>query len=1316
MKKFIIASILLAPTIVFAKTCMVWPAATPAEPYDTWATAAPDIATAHAFLKANADGNPDEIILRAGTHDTSGELYVNWPCVIRGETGDPADVTVKGNGTFRLFTLNHAGAAVCSVTLTGGHTSYSGYYGYGAAVRIAKPKNDASQTSNFSTYNCSQPGFGGMVSNCIVTANDTANKWCASILYANASDSGNATITHCRIVDNWTSRQGDIGSDCAGSAVWIASGSLRHSLVADNYQKVLATTAADTWGGTVVVDSGLVMNCTVAWNAMNGANTCGGIVAGAAGKVVNCIVFGNTTTSSNAKQYAAWRGTAANFHNCLLDSFGALPGTGCDVIDESAFLSADADCHLAPGSPAIDAGSDAVDGAPLPLAAADLDGTRLPLDGDSNGGAAHDIGCFEFDPSRLHVALSCGSIVGYVPASIPLEAKATGFSDGDAISFHWDLGADGTIDAVSASGSYNAPFATAGSHAVSVICSNLTAGTSATAMLEGIRIDQAVYVAEDGDAEAAGTLEAPTSLDAAIARIATADFVSAILLPGTYPVASEIFLTGACGLRGHTGNPADVVLRRTGSASYRLLTIDNADAVVSGLTLENGAVKGNWWYGGAVRIGPSGVGSGANGATTLRGAGGTLSNCVVRGCSSASKWSGGAALLLQSDAALVTHCVITNNLSERQSDSSDYSGGIVYIRYAGTVRDSLVAYNTVQKDKMACTVGLETGGRVLNCTIVGNDVAAANGVGGINVKTAGEVVNCLVTGNTTTGTGDGANAWGGLAGAFVACATDTAAPINDTCIAPAHGVGFVNAAEGDWRLSAASPCRDAGSSYHGRSAGDLDGHPRKSGAAIDIGCYEFDAAAFSVGVTPSATEGFAPAEMTLSAVVSGTNGTDAVHLLWDVDGDGDFDAETSSLSWTGVFTAPGSYDVVAVATNLATGQSASARLAKAFKIGPRTLYVRDGNEHAAEPFDTPACAAASAQAAVDYAIAGAEVVMLRGRYELTSQILVSKPLTLRGETGDPADVVVARKAGKTTRCLEVNAGPDALVHSITLEGGVGQLVDTVTIGGGLYVHSKGGVVSNCVIRGCGLTGKWSEGGAFSLSGSSSLMTHCVVTNNSSSVGQTDGGAITGVAGDVKGGAVIAHSLIARNATGAGHHCRGSSTLVLNDGYARFCTVVCNVATNIGGINLSGTSGGFDHCVIAGNASFSDDPRRAVWGALNSLVTGSAADALANQFAAEQARAESSAVQMLVAASVNAVDDATLLGAGTVTAAPDRLMRNAARGDFRLPGGSPAIGVLPPASAGAMPELDLLGRPRLFGSSYDIGCYEWSGFGTMLKLR
>ena len=116
-----------------------------------------------------------------------------------------------------------------------------------------------------------------------------------------------------------------------------------------------------------------------------------------------------------------------------------------------------------------------------------------------------------------------------------------------------------------------------------------------------------------------------------------------------------------------------------------------------------------------------------------------------------------------------------------------------------------------------------------------------------------------------------------------------------------------------------------------------------------------------------------------------------------------------------------------------------------------------------------------------------------------------------------------------------------------------------------------GIVSNCVIRNGYMTGKWEYGGGFAITTADGLITHCVITNNSTGNGQTDGGTASGNAGNVGGGGRLEHSLIARNLH-RGSDLEHRNALVLTSGAIRFCTIVDNTSTNVAGVRVSGGDG------------------------------------------------------------------------------------------------------------------------------------------------
>ncbi len=72
---------------------------------------------------------------------------------------------------------------------------------------------------------------------------------------------------------------------------------------------------------------------------------------------------------------------------------------------------------------------------------------------------------------------------------------------------------------------------------------------------------------------------------------------------------------------------------------------------------------------------------------------------------------------------------------------------------------------------------------------------------------------------------------------------------------------------------------------------------------------------------------------------------------------------------------------------------------------------------------------------------------------------------------------------------------------------------------------------------------------------------------------------------------------------------------------------------------------------------------------------------------------------------------TSLGADARVAPADSVFKNPSAGDWHLKNGSPAFNQIRRADAGDMPATDLDGNPRLFGSRYDLGCYELQKSGA-----
>jgi len=196
------------------------------------------------------------------------------------------------------------------------------------------------------------------------------------------------------------------------------------------------------------------------------------------------------------------------------------------------------------------------------------------------------------------------------------------------------------------------------------------------------------------------------------------------------------------------------------------------------------------------------------------------SSTVIEGCTitnNEARWGGGVCIWGEG-ASIVRNCWISGNLGTR-------GGGIFCIDASPDIRNCLIADNTAWGD-LYVGGGLyfhRSNATVTNCTVTRN--WAYQGAGIFNWSHMPEVRNSIVAGNFFTYTpGEYCNNFGELQ--FHSCLVS-------------EDPFFVDAEAGDFHLQDGSPCIDAGdNSYVNAGDTDLDGNPRVSGAAVDIGAYE----------------------------------------------------------------------------------------------------------------------------------------------------------------------------------------------------------------------------------------------------------------------------------------------------------------------------------------------------------------------------------------------------------------------------------------------------------------------------------------------
>lgn len=804
---------------------------------------------------------------------------------------------------------------------------------------------------------------------------------------------------------------------------------------------------------------------------------------------------------------------------------------------------------------------------------------------------------------------------------------------------------------------------------------------------------KAIYVTEAGADDGFGTRDSPMSI-ATAAKIAAKCPVDVTLAKGRYGVTSTIYLETGSSFVGETGNPEDVVVyRKNTGATYRIFYIGHADDLVANLVVEGGAGHKTKTDFSTTYVYGAGL--------WLDTAGGTVSNCIFR----ANKLNGhhgtGGGLVCYSESGLVTHCVFSNNTTSVYDNNAAGTGASMK---KGRIDNCFFYKNNDTSSNWGGQLVLDNSAVAENCTVVGAKNKACAGIYTQNKDV--RVRNCVIADNETTGATASWTTWGGTASCFTNCYSDVNAP-NANCHAGAD-LTFVDAAHGDYRLASGSAAIDVGGEITNLSTTDLDGMPRYSGP-VDAGCYEYDNSAFGVGVKANIAASFIPFDVTLTAAVSGTNGEDDVWIEWDLGADGTVDRVSRELEWSFTQTSPATVDIAITAVN--RSKSPEARVSKTAKAlyvaAPRTLRVVDGNPNAAEPYDTWANAAATLQAAIDYALDGAEIVVSNGVYELEKTVNFDHLLTVRGLTGNPEDVVFDAKcsSSKTGYPLNYNADKAALLAGVTVQGGYRN--DNYQYGGGIYIHDKGGIVSNCIVRNNHCGGKWARCGGIAAEADNALVTHCVISNNTASTG-TDAGDVTGIAVHLTGTARLEHSLVIDNRY-TGGSCE--SAICVANGAVRFCTIVGNKAMDFGGVNVYG-AGKVEYCIIAGNSSYwydAADPateRYKVWGANTAYVQAK------NGRSDDTSRTTSAKV---LAQLKGNVADSWTINDSCPQQATDAIFVRYPR-ILRPRQSSAALDIADPADLGyALPELDVLGRSRVRCNRVDAGCIE-GGAGFILMMR
>lgn len=563
-----------------------------------------------------------------------------------------------------------------------------------------------------------------------------------------------------------------------------------------------------------------------------------------------------------------------------------------------------------------------------------------------------------------------------------------------------------------------------------------------------------------------------------------------------------------------------------------------------------------------------------------------------------------------------------------------------------------------------------------NCSFVNNAGASVNSWRAITL----DFHNCVIFGNTSS-TGV-THAWTGNRPVIKNVATDDTSLSNTDGYVAITASAFADYTNGDYRPAADGALVDAGIADVRVDASDkdLDGKPRLS-EGVDIGCYEYQHSNMTVSFTaPAFDVGYAPATATFTASAENAPG----EVSYEVDfGDGTLEVYTESQI-SHVYTAIGTYTISVTAVS---GVERSKPMTRTVKIVDKIQRVGEGGH-------------STIQEALDEAVAGCEVILAAGVYEVSSPIVVNKAVTVSGE----GSVLVRNTAEATSdsanhRVMEVSGG--ALVTGLVIENG------SVFNGYGGCIDVSAATVSNCVIRGGavtrGDTGTVGGGGGVSLR-SNAVLTHCHVTNNVV-VGTSTGN------GDNAGGAIFIHN--------NNKPVRILNTLVAGNRYV--CTEGADAKSGSAGILFGGANENslVENCTIVANTvegALSSDSAGLYctsWSAVfrNNVIAGNFETAKGESGTYTSARIDTAHCTVVYCVT----DDAEPLKASCSVSTVDEMFKNFAKGDYRpKPKGALFdVGTTP----SVLSAVDLTGKPRVMFAGIDVGCFECQrmlGFSVIIR--
>ena len=774
----------------------------------------------------------------------------------------------------RIFYINHPAAKLKNLTIRGG--------------RLGVP-NGPVRCQECGGSNIFIDTEGGTVEDCLIDDGKIMETWGVG---GGGVQMYGGKLIRCRITNcvqggQYAQYAPDTGYNI-GSAIYMTGGVVENTLMVGN--------GIQYSGCTVMIrGAGKLLNCTIAGNT--GLQCAGVAVQHADAEVHNCAIFNNTCHSDSsgfghvfAGKYGS--GTddekkshdrlATRFFNCAADTF---VNESCIEAANGGFVDqASSDYHLGTSSCCRDSafgyqecGTESE---------TDLDGKPRKM------GEREDIGCYEYDPTIL----ACDFYADKTETLYRDDLGGTWFNftaivEGvytGPLTYEWDFDGNGEYEVSTPNAKYGRGYTdpNLGGTGYYTVGLKVTAASGEVAYARKLNYihlaPQHIYVRTDSTGGAF-----PYRAD--IPEKAAPDLFTALTaaISGTtiHIGAGEYVWNGSnrpdvnIGVKilGATSDPKDTVIRYSKSSNNSncmLLKVNHPDAFVANITWQDGFV-----YNDGAKMPACGI--------HVTGNGGTISNCVIKGCSASQTQNGSGVGGIRMEAGLLTHCILDDNRMYNVDAANCYSGNANSRKaqglYAtGPSRIENCLFRNMNTDNCLIVLGADSKNEepvMRNCTVVNCSFDFWTDNPGSNtyrmqwpcsaiecILGKGKVYNTVIsntrrrawhhnnsgvdypeeiyahfTRNSRYPTMDGGTTSADLdtdARCCTKCATDSIVPINSSCVVMSSD-DFEDYAAGNFVPKLGGAIQDAGQSVPGWSGIlDLAGFGRVSGRRIDIGCYE----------------------------------------------------------------------------------------------------------------------------------------------------------------------------------------------------------------------------------------------------------------------------------------------------------------------------------------------------------------------------------------------------------------------------------------------------------------------------------------------